>query len=137
MMGIDEKEEERVCSIRRKIIQRRENVKQKEKEEKQKLIWRDEIAALGYPTWRKKQIEKKEREQWEKGGGGGDAEWAIEKDKRTKLKAKEQEEERLSDRRAIVEGLVRWREDETAAEAEEKRQTEKKKKYQKVPAILY
>ena len=30
MMGIDEKEEERVCSIRRKIIQRREIVKQKE-----------------------------------------------------------------------------------------------------------
>ena len=137
MMGVDEKEEERVCSIRRKIIQRREHVKQKEKEEKQKLIWRDEIAALGHPTWRKKQIEKKEREQWEKGDGGGDAEWAIEKDKRTKLKAKEQEEERLSDRRAIVEGLVRWREDETAAEAEEKRQTKKKKKTQKGPATLY
>ena len=104
-------EEARVRRIREKLKQKKqeERIKKKEAEEK-KRKWAEDIAILGYPKWRRRELEMKEREDWERSGGEG--EWEEEKERRNKAKENEKEVERLLNMSEIREGMQTWRMEE-------------------------
>ena len=110
-------EERRVHRLKGKILARRkkneeernrkdeDETKRKAEDEKREKMTAD-IIALGYPEWRRREVERNEREEWKE--NCGDDEWREEKESRRKKKKAETDKERLNDKTEIKSGMLEW-----------------------------
>ena len=114
-------EERRVHRLKGKILARRkkneeernrkdeDETKRKADDKKREKMTAD-IIALGYPEWRRREVEMNERKEWKE--NCGDDEWTEEKERRRKEKKVETEKEMLNDKKATKAGMLEWLEAE-------------------------
>ena len=67
-----------------------------------------EIEMFGYPAWRAMELERKEKEVF-LNGGGQEAEWTMEKERRKAAKKKEKEKEMEKDKQEVRAGMQEWK----------------------------
>ena len=113
-------QERREHRLKGKILARRKNeeernrkaddeTKRKAEDEKREKMTAD-IIALGYPEWRRREVEGNEREEWKE--NCGDDEWTEEKERRRKEEKAETEKEMLNDKNETKARMVEWLEAE-------------------------
>ena len=92
--------------------ERKKEEKKKEEEDEKIKAWQQRVAEgirrYGYSKWRKMDLERKAKEEWEAAGGEN---WEEEKERRRKEEAEKKEHDRIADHVEVRNGMLEWREE--------------------------